>query len=277
MKVLLLLISISFVFTAYAEDNTNRVFPSSDQDTYFRVALEKANGVDVRAQVIPAEIIATLEKQGKTVRPSRTDANVSYWAFFKNGDFATCDIINDPSKAHLSYEKLEALFARAPHDGTKWTNRSDHSIVVGERLYSVTSDGAETTIALLQGDKEVYHYLGVFITSPQPSPGPATETSEPGASIIEPLQAVLAAADRPEGITGTFRLQVKNAGRQEGWLYLDSEEDYHDPRCLVVALPPSAAQDLGRLLGDDPVVSLRSRTIKVSGTALRTKIVFFSK
>jgi hypothetical protein len=133
--------------------------------------LEKANGIDMRANVIPQKIIDQLEKQGKTVRPSRTSANVGYWAFFRNGDFATCEIYNNPSMADLPYPKLEELFSAAPHDGTNW--KKGDTLVIGSREYSVrllTNDDAvtggkrgEVEIAVLKDRKKVYYYFGTLL------------------------------------------------------------------------------------------------------------------
>ena len=114
-----------------------------------------------------------LEKQGKAERPSRTTANnVGYWAFFKGGDFATCEVINNPKMADLPYEKLESVFAGAPHDGTKWKKKRD-VLIVGGREYAVrllnaddTATGGkmgEVEIAVTQDSKKVYYYFGTLV------------------------------------------------------------------------------------------------------------------
>ncbi len=91
---------------------------------------------------------------------------------------------------------------------------------------------------------------------------------------LTPVQAVLGAAERPEGVTGTFRLEVRGAGRQDDFLFLDSEADYRDQRCLVITLPKRVALDLQRQVGGDPAVVMKGKTIRVTGTAERVKIVF---
>jgi hypothetical protein len=172
MKFILLLIALSLSLAAEAADDSLASTLSGKQNAYFRVVLEKPNGVDMRANVMPKEIIDMLEKQGKAVRPSRTSANVGYWCFFKGGDFATCEIINNPSMADLSYAKLEEVFAGAPHDGTKWKKKED-TLTVGGRDYLIrlldadddTTGGkkGEVEIAVIKDKKKVYFYFGSLL------------------------------------------------------------------------------------------------------------------
>lgn len=89
---------------------------------------------------------------------------------------------------------------------------------------------------------------------------------------IQPRAAVIAAADHP--ISGVFRLQVRGAGRQDRRLFLNSESDYRDPRCLTIAIPGDVAEALGATLGGDPVVILKGKTIRVNGRAERVMIRF---
>jgi hypothetical protein len=59
-------------------------------------------------------------------------------------------------------------------------------------------------------------------------------------------------------------------------LYLNSEGDYRDQRCLTVALTPPVAQALEAALGADPVVALRGKSVRVVGTAQRVTVWFYS-
>jgi hypothetical protein len=92
---------------------------------------------------------------------------------------------------------------------------------------------------------------------------------------LTPSQAIFAAAERPEGVTGTFKIEVRSGGRQDDSLYLDSEADYRDQRCLVIALPKDVALELERRVAGDPVVVLKGKSIRVTGIAKRTTIWFF--
>jgi hypothetical protein len=93
-------------------------------------------------------------------------------------------------------------------------------------------------------------------------------------SGISPAQAVLAAAERP--ISGTFVLEVRGTGRQDEWLYLNSEADYRDQRCLTIAIPKEVAADLQVKMAGDPESILKGKKIRVSGTARRVTIWFYS-
>lgn len=140
---------------------------------YFRVALEKRNGIDMREYVMLKDMITALEKQGASVRPERKDVNVSYWIFFKNGDFATCDVVNQADKTHQNYAQLQDYFSDAPHNGGKWS-LSGEDLVINQRVYSVhtlTADDkvsggrkGEVEIAVLYGKDKVYYYFGTIIS-----------------------------------------------------------------------------------------------------------------
>ncbi|HEY5551912.1 MAG TPA: hypothetical protein VIK52_08485 [Opitutaceae bacterium] len=93
---------------------------------------------------------------------------------------------------------------------------------------------------------------------------------------IGPVEAIFGAAGSPEGLNGIFRMEVRNATRQGDWLYLYSETDYRDQRCLTIAIPLPIARDLETLVGGDPAVLLKGRIVRVSGTAKRTTIWFFA-
>ena len=93
---------------------------------------------------------------------------------------------------------------------------------------------------------------------------------------ITPTQAILAAAGRPEGFDGTFEMIVKRVGRQDGTLFLDSETDYRDQRCLVVDLPHILAVQFENQIGGSPETLLEGREIRVTGTARRITIWFYS-
>ncbi|MES2693648.1 MAG: hypothetical protein V4773_09255 [Verrucomicrobiota bacterium] len=88
------------------------------------------------------------------------------------------------------------------------------------------------------------------------------------------MQAVLAAAEGP--LTGTFLMEVKATGRQDQQLYLNSETDYRDQRCLTISIPQDVADEFRAKLAGDPATLLKGRKIRVSGTAERVRIWFFA-
>ena len=92
---------------------------------------------------------------------------------------------------------------------------------------------------------------------------------------MTPAQAVLAAAEHPEGVTGVFRFEIRRTDHQDGLLFLDSEWDYRDQRCLALEVPPLVEQALKRKLGTDSIISLVGKTVRVSGTAKRVTVWFY--
>ncbi len=171
-----LLLALSTVVAAHASGAIDEMLApalSGKGAAYFRVVLEFRNGMDMRENTMPKELIQALEKQGASVRPNRTNANVSYWIFFKNGDFATCDVVNDPANSNLSYEKLGPYFSDAPHSGQKWSVEGE-SLVVGPRYYSVrvlpANDPAtggrkgEVELVIRNNAGRAYYYFGTFVS-----------------------------------------------------------------------------------------------------------------
>ncbi|PZR76954.1 MAG: hypothetical protein DLM73_01025 [Chthoniobacterales bacterium] len=92
---------------------------------------------------------------------------------------------------------------------------------------------------------------------------------------LTPIQAIVAAAERPEGVTATFQMEVRRGDREDGTLYLNSEEDYRDQRCLTIALTGDVASELERKVGGDPALALKGKKIRVTGTAKRKTVWFY--
>lgn len=103
-----------------------------------------------------------------------------------------------------------------------------------------------------------------------------TPASAPAPARVTPVQAIMAAAENPGGLSGVFRLQVKGAGWQQGTFYLNSEADYRDQRCLTIALSPSVARELQTRFGTDLATAFVGKTIEVSGTAQRVTVWFMN-
>src|SRR5262249_36897361 len=60
-------------------------------------------------------------------------------------------------------------------------------------------------------------------------------------------QAIAGAAATDEGISGLFEMLVTNTGSSDGMVWLMSEADYRDPRCLSIAINERARNELARL------------------------------
>jgi len=96
---------------------------------------------------------------------------------------------------------------------------------------------------------------------------------------LSPEQAVMRAAASHNGVQGTFVMEVRQIGRNENAffpdnrLFLDSEDDYRDPRNLCIVVTPALANALTIRFGDTLEHTLLHRRIKVKGTAEKVKIV----
>lgn len=83
-----------------------------------------------------------------------------------------------------------------------------------------------------------------------------------------------AAAVAPQGVSGIFEMPVRAVGREEGRIFLNSERDYRDQRCLTIVVPTDVARQLAERLGYDIEQGLVGKTIAVRGTAQRVRIDF---
>lgn len=96
-------------------------------------------------------------------------------------------------------------------------------------------------------------------------------------SPFTPPDAIRLAAKSPDGVQGVFEVTILRAEAARGMVYLNSEADYRDPRCLTVAVTPSVAGTLMVRLGVKRVEDLRNRTLRVKGTARQVKVHFTDK
>lgn len=105
--------------------------------------------------------------------------------------------------------------------------------------------------------------------------GEAEERNQPSSLRIYPAQAVMnAAAVAPMSVHGVFEMKVRGTGRKNGWLFLNSEADYRDPRCLTIAISPILQKELLERFGIAPETHLSGKTIAVLGGAKRVRIDF---
>lgn len=101
--------------------------------------------------------------------------------------------------------------------------------------------------------------------------------AQSGNEIISPVQAVISAATAaPSGVRGTFEMDVRRVGRQDGNVYLDSESDYRDQRNLVIAVHPRAALGLREKFGQDIDKVAFGKRVRIYGEARRVKIGFMA-
>lgn len=105
-------------------------------------------------------------------------------------------------------------------------------------------------------------------------PAVAAETPRSVPLRISPAQAVMNAAEMREGVSGVFEMVVRATGRQGQFLYLNSEEDYRDPRNLTIAIAPEQEKALIVRLGASIEASVLHKVIAVRGIARKTRIDF---
>lgn len=99
-------------------------------------------------------------------------------------------------------------------------------------------------------------------------------TQQTASLRLSPAQAVINAAEMPNGVSGVFEMVVRATGRQHGFLYLNSESDYRDPRNLTIVVAPEQEQALIKRLGGPIETSVLQKAIAVRGTAKKVKIDF---
>ena len=91
--------------------------------------------------------------------------------------------------------------------------------------------------------------------------------------LISPVQAIYSAAKvTPNGVKARFGLLVQASGHQDGNVYLNSELDYRDQRCLTVAIAPRAVRELKAKYTLDPAVFFKGKRVAVDGVARRVTI-----
>ena len=91
-------------------------------------------------------------------------------------------------------------------------------------------------------------------------------------------EAVMAAADNaPGGYLGRVAFSVRAVGWDAGRLFLNSEEDYRDPRNLSVVVSPHIAKEVLTLLGGNEDSALQRKAVIVTGQFRRTRIEFLER
>ena len=94
----------------------------------------------------------------------------------------------------------------------------------------------------------------------------STPVKESTVKTISPVQAIMSAAETaPHGVSGVFEMQVKSTGRKGNIIYLNSETDYRDQRCLTLVIHRNVVPGFVQKYGEDPDTYLKSKMVHVSG------------
>ena len=85
-----------------------------------------------------------------------------------------------------------------------------------------------------------------------------------------------AAEHAPYAVSGVYTLKIVATGKQGEFVYLNTEDDYRDPRAVTVALHPKVLSRLKSKFEESPQAFFLNKSIEVTGKAKRTKIRFFA-
>ncbi|MDZ5649094.1 hypothetical protein [Nitrospirillum sp. BR 11828] len=86
-----------------------------------------------------------------------------------------------------------------------------------------------------------------------------------------------AAAVAPDVWSDTYVLDVVATGRQNGRIFLNSQEDYRDPHTLTVEILPSALPAFKQAYGQDADATFKGHRIAVLGEARRVTIWYLNQ
>lgn len=95
----------------------------------------------------------------------------------------------------------------------------------------------------------------------------------PEAEWLAPAEAIRRAnAAEPLPVPATFVIRVQAGARLRDTVFLNSEPDYKDPRCLTLAVEDEAAKALASRLGEAPETALKGKRVRVVGLAYKVPI-----
>lgn len=132
------------------------------------------------------------------------------------------------------------------------------------------TDQASSAAGDLRPGTEAYADM---IRDTKPAAGPLHEVRD---GVLSPLEAVVyASRAAPDAVEGTFGLQVRNFGyTANGFVFLNSEQNYREQINISVRIQPAVAQYLQRNLGDNWLQEIMGKDIEVEGAAVREVIYF---
>lgn len=89
------------------------------------------------------------------------------------------------------------------------------------------------------------------------------------------MDIIYAAAEaRPGRVGGDYILPIRAAGSQGAVVFLNTEEDYRDPRAVTIALHPRLVQELTNRYGESPETYFVGKAVRVRGEAQTVQIDF---
>ncbi|MEC4593685.1 MULTISPECIES: hypothetical protein [Nitrospirillum] len=86
-----------------------------------------------------------------------------------------------------------------------------------------------------------------------------------------------AAAVAPDVYSDTYVMDVVATGRQNGRIFLNSQEDYRDPHTLTIEILPSALPAFKQAYGEDADAHFKGHRVTVLGEARRVTIWYLNQ
>ncbi|MDM7862325.1 hypothetical protein QTP81_17085 [Alteromonas sp. ASW11-36] len=99
------------------------------------------------------------------------------------------------------------------------------------------------------------------------APGPLTPSPEQTRELTQ--QAI---DYQPSGNSNRQILNIKAAGVQGQFVYLNTELDYRDHSNITIAIPPSVAQQLEQKFGASPQDYFIGKSVSVTGDSRKIKV-----
>jgi len=90
-------------------------------------------------------------------------------------------------------------------------------------------------------------------------------------------EAIESASKEKLGVLGTYKFEVKSANVVKGVLFLNSEPNYRDPKCLTVRCDETATRMLTIKFGGSPALFLKGKCILTTGSPIRVPIALVEK
>lgn len=98
------------------------------------------------------------------------------------------------------------------------------------------------------------------------------------ADIASIMKLIAETEDKaPKGVEGTFKFHIKASGQQNGFIYLNTEDDYRDRRSITVAIHPKLIKSFEKKYGESPLTFFLGKTIEATGEIKQQKIHFVAQ
>jgi hypothetical protein len=123
--------------------------------------------------------------------------------------------------------------------------------------------------------KNIFIALALLLSGCADSLLVTTDTISATADTMRVIEQAAEAA--PYGVTGNFSLTIKAAAKPGEIVYLNTELDYRDRRCITIALSPEIASHIEQQYGVTAQEYYLGKKVQVNGTAKQVKIWFFER